>query len=98
MDQNPDFDDELERLNGHLPDWAARVMRRTMEPSARWFRVPVGIAFMAGGALGFLPILGFWMAPLGLALVARDVRFMRPPLARGLALMNRKLESSRNRH
>jgi hypothetical protein len=98
MDQNPDFDDELERLNGHLPGWAASIMRKAMEPSARWVRVPVGIALMTGGTLGFLPILGFWMAPLGLALVARDVPFMRPPLARGLALINRKLESSRNRH
>ncbi len=98
MDRNPHFDDELERLNGHLPDWTASVVRRTMEPSARWVRVPVGIALMTAGVLGLLPILGFWMVPLGLALIARDVPFMRPPLARGLALINRKLESPRNRH
>lgn len=96
MNQNPDFDDELERLEGHLPDWAAIVMRKTLAPSAKWIRVPVGIALMTGGALGFLPIVGFWMAPLGLTLVARDVPFMRPPLARGLALINRKLEPSHN--
>ena len=28
---------------------------------------------MIGGVLGFLPILGFWMFPLGLALVALDI-------------------------
>ncbi len=28
---------------------------------------------MIGGVLGFLPILGFWMFPLGFALVAFDI-------------------------
>jgi hypothetical protein len=97
MDHSPDFDAELKRLNGHLPDWAASLMYRAMEPSATWIRVPAGLALMGAGTIGFLPILGFWMIPLGLALVARDVPFMRPPLARGLALVNRKLESLRNR-
>jgi len=32
------------------------------------------------GALGFLPILGFWMIPLGLALLATDI----PPFRRWL--------------
>jgi hypothetical protein len=82
VEQKSDFKEELEHLQGHLPDWAAGVMRKTMEPSAKWIRMPVGIALMTGGTLGFLPILGFWMLPFGLALIARDVPFMRPPLAR----------------
>ena len=32
---------------------------------------------MVGGVFGFLPILGFWMLPLGAALVALDLPFMR---------------------
>ena len=28
---------------------------------------------MVGGVFGFLPILGFWMFPLGLALIALDL-------------------------
>ena len=43
-------------------------------------RSVAGLALMAGGVLGFLPILGFWMLPLGLAFVALDV----PPLRRRL--------------
>lgn len=35
---------------------------------------------MAGGVIGFLPILGFWMLPLGVALVISDF----PPLRRRL--------------
>ena len=33
----------------------------------------IGILFMIGGVLGFLPILGFWMFPLGLAFIALDI-------------------------
>jgi hypothetical protein len=40
----------------------------------------VGLLFLAGGTLGFLPILGFWMVPAGLALIALDL----PPLRRRL--------------
>jgi len=40
-----------------------------------------------------LPVLGFWMVPLGLALLAVDVPFLRGPLGRLLACINRKLAS-----
>ncbi|MSO99009.1 MAG: hypothetical protein EXR11_12460 [Rhodospirillaceae bacterium] len=35
-------------------------------------RVPIGVVLVIGGILGFLPILGFWMIPLGLAVLAID--------------------------
>lgn len=41
-------------------------------------RTVVGILAMAGGLVGFLPIVGFWMLPLGVALIALDI----PPLRR----------------
>lgn len=43
-------------------------------------RVPPGLRFVAGillvigGVLGFLPVLGFWMIPLGVAVAALDVK------------------------
>jgi hypothetical protein len=40
----------------------------------------VGLLFLVGGVFGFLPILGFWMIPLGAVLVALDI----PPLRRRL--------------
>jgi predicted PurR-regulated permease PerM len=40
----------------------------------------LGVLLMAGGIVGFLPILGFWMFPLGVALVISDF----PPLRRRL--------------
>ena len=33
----------------------------------------IGALFCVGGVLGFLPILGFWMLPLGVAFIALDV-------------------------
>jgi len=33
----------------------------------------IGVLFMVGGVFGFLPILGFWMLPLGIAFVALDI-------------------------
>lgn len=43
-------------------------------------RLVLGIVLMIGGAFGFLPVLGFWMLPLGAVLVALDI----PPLRRRL--------------
>ena len=34
-----------------------------------YLRLPLGIALCIGGVLGFLPVLGFWMLPLGLLLI-----------------------------
>jgi len=41
-------------------------------------RVMLGTAMVAAGLLGFLPVLGFWMVPLGLAILAVDF----PPVRR----------------
>jgi hypothetical protein len=35
-------------------------------------RVMLGIVLIIGGVLGFLPILGFWMIPLGLVVLSVD--------------------------
>jgi hypothetical protein len=60
------------------------TMRRSVEWGDR--RVPtglrsvVGVQLMAGGVLGFLPVLGFWMLPIGLTFIDLDI----PPLRRRL--------------
>ncbi|SEQ12247.1 hypothetical protein SAMN05216548_102448 [Faunimonas pinastri] len=51
-----------------------RVFGRVMPlPRQRWARVGMGSALVAGGFLGFLPILGFWMVPVGLLVLSADV-------------------------
>jgi len=39
---------------------------------SRWVRVGTGILLVIGGIFGALPILGFWMLPLGLILLSVD--------------------------
>jgi len=53
--------------------------RRVKLPRHPPLRIALGIALVIGGILGFLPVLGFWMVPLGIAVLAYDV-----PLAQRL--------------
>jgi hypothetical protein len=85
-----DLDDELQRFEKRLPRFMARAVAWLRKPSSRYVRLPAALLLVAGGFVGFLPILGFWMIPLGLVLVAQDVPFLRPPMARLLAWIDRK--------
>jgi len=48
-----------------IPDWIKH-------PKWKWLRPPAGVLLIIGGTLGFLPVLGFWMIPLGLGVLAVD--------------------------
>jgi hypothetical protein len=91
MSRAPDFHAEMDRLQSRLPGWLARLVNWARKPYAVWFRGPAALLFIAGGIVGFLPVLGFWMVPLGLALIAIDLPFLRGPFARGLSYINAKL-------
>jgi hypothetical protein len=47
-------------------------------PQSRPTRIGLGILLVAGGFVGFLPVLGFWMIPLGLLVLSVDL----PPVRR----------------
>ncbi|QYX58224.1 hypothetical protein K1T73_07650 [Roseovarius sp. SCSIO 43702] len=59
------------------PAWRYRIRR-----CLAWIRmrVPFGLRFLMGvlliigGILSFLPVLGLWMLPLGVAVAALDVK------------------------
>ncbi|AIQ90765.1 protein of unassigned function [Methylobacterium oryzae CBMB20] len=38
------------------------------------------LALIGGGVLSFLPVLGLWMLPLGLALLSEDIPALKPRL------------------
>ncbi|WP_419912348.1 hypothetical protein [Hoeflea sp.] len=46
-------------------------------PESRMLRMGLGILLVIGGILGFLPILGFWMIPLGLLILSHDIPMVR---------------------
>lgn len=53
---------------------------RLRQPRARLIRVPLGILLVIGGIFSFLPVLGLWMLPLGLLLLAIDLPFLQGPV------------------
>jgi hypothetical protein len=71
----------LDKAERHLPGFLADWVAHLRQPSASWVRVPLGLILIVGGVLGFLPILGFWMVPLGLVLLALDFALLRRPTA-----------------
>jgi len=70
----------LEKLISRLPRGFARFIHWVREPKLIWLRLPLGLALICGGLVGFLPVLGFWMVPLGVILLAQDF----PPVERGI--------------
>lgn len=53
-------------------------------PGSPLVRQGMGVGLLVGGVLGFLPVLGFWMIPLGLVVLSVD----NPPVRRS----RRKME------
>jgi len=55
-----------------------RFGRHTINlPASRFGRLLIGAALVIGGIFGFLPILGFWMVPLGLLVLSIDLPAVR---------------------
>jgi hypothetical protein len=46
-------------------------------PRSRWARIAIGLALTILGLFGFLPILGFWMVPLGLLVLSYEFASVR---------------------
>jgi purine-cytosine permease-like protein len=46
-------------------------------PGSWIVRMFIGVILILGGFLGFLPILGFWMIPLGLMVLSIDLPIVR---------------------
>jgi hypothetical protein len=56
----------IRRLRRRIQVWTGRRLPPGL-------RLLAGLALMIGGVFGFLPVLGFWMIPLGAAVAALDV-------------------------
>ncbi|SDD96147.1 hypothetical protein [Ruegeria marina] len=53
------------------------MLQRIRRNVPRGLRIVVGLLLIIGGLFGFLPILGFWMIPLGVLVAAMDVELYR---------------------
>lgn len=67
----------MAHLLGRLPDRLRRATIWLLQPQARWVRLPAGGLLVLGGVFSILPILGIWMLPLGLVLLAEDIPLLQ---------------------
>ncbi len=99
--ETADDDHRLAKLIDRLPSSLAVTVRFLREPSGRWLRIPAGLLLILGGLFSFLPILGIWMLPLGLLLLAEDWPALRIRRTRILDWIERRrpewLEPRRDR-
>lgn len=75
-----DWDARVDRLTGRLPARVRDALRWLRRPSRRPVRLVAAFALIGGGVLSFLPVLGIWMLPLGLALLSEDIPALKPRL------------------
>lgn len=59
--------DKIKKIWDGTLDWTERKLPPGL-------RLVVGLLLMVFGVFGFMPIFGFWMLPLGVAVAALDVK------------------------
>src|SRR6185312_6020170 len=79
----------MHRLLAALPGPVRGAFVWLQRPEMIWVRLPAALLLICGGFLGFLPVLGFWMAPIGVLLLAEDVPPLRRPSMRALGAVQR---------
>jgi hypothetical protein len=92
MTRVPDFHEEVDRFQNHIPSFVGRILNRLRGKRAIWVRVLTGVALIGTWCFLPLPLVGIWMLPVGLALLAHDIPIIRAPIARLLHFTNRKIE------
>jgi hypothetical protein len=80
---------QFDRIGRSMP-FSNGFLTWVRQPSSRIFRIPLGIILILGGIFSFLPVLGVWMLPLGLLLLALDLPFLQNPLNRVIFWAQRK--------
>ncbi|EHH66957.1 hypothetical protein GMO_27760 [Gluconobacter morbifer G707] len=78
------MDERMDLLIGRLPEWLQKTLNWLRRPDRKWVRIPAGVLFLIGGCLSILPILGIWMLPVGVILLAQDIPLFRKFLDRTL--------------
>jgi hypothetical protein len=84
------LDRHFDRLNERLPRVVGERIVWLRKPSSRWVRLPIAILLIVAGVFSFLPVLGLWMLPLGLMLLAADVPFLKRPMGLSLVWLERQ--------
>jgi len=90
---------ELEKyfkmINRRLPRKVATAIQWLRRPSSFSIRLLAALLLIVGGIFSFLPVLGLWMLPLGLLLIAQDVPVLQKPLVKILRWFEVKWQQAR---
>jgi hypothetical protein len=78
MSSETTLDELFDRLESAAPGPAKGFIGWVRKPSSKLIRIPLAVLLIFGGIFSFLPVLGVWMLPLGLLILAIDI----PPLQR----------------
>lgn len=82
---------QLEAIERSLPVGES-VVRALRKDRHRYLRIPLAVVLILGGFVGFLPVLGFWMVPAGLLLLAIDIPFLRPAISAAVIIVRRRAQ------
>jgi hypothetical protein len=69
--------------------------RKFRVPASRPLRLATGGALVVMGLFGFLPVLGFWMIPVGLTVLSADLPIARRLRRRMDVIVTRRWRSLR---
>ncbi len=90
----------LERQLEAMTRFAPRtrgVMQSVVKGRLRYVRLPLGLVLVSFGLVGFLPVVGFWMVPLGLVLLAIDIPAISPFVTSALVRARRRVRIAMGR-
>ena len=71
--------------------------RQFAMPRSRVLRISIGMLLVLFGLVGFLPVLGFWMIPLGLFVISHEFAMARRYRRRAVVWWERRTKGRRPR-
>ena len=89
-DHKAEIDRHFAWFESRLPARPAKFVSWLRRPSSKRVRIPLALLLMLGGVFSILPVLGLWMLPLGMLLIAQDVKFLEKPVSQSLGWVERK--------
>ena len=90
------LDRQFDRIARQVPasrgflDWVRK-------PHMLLVRIPLAIVLILGGIFSFLPVLGLWMLPLGLLVLAVDIPPLRRPVGDAIVRLQRFIANTQRR-
>src|SRR4030095_12526436 len=89
---NVELNRYFKMIDRRVPISVSKFIQWLRMPSSFAVRLVIALLLILGGIFSFLPVLGIWMLPLGLLLIAQDVPVLQKPLVSALAWVEAKWE------